>query len=102
MALLEFLAAAAGASIVAAGLLALDDGFLAWAHALPQLVQVIDRPDGFTKSVHTFLAGGCGAGVFVQIQLRLVGVVFGEVDDELHSRVQHLRGFLVARCSPVV
>src|SRR5256885_11903498 len=60
VALLELLAAAAGAGVVAARLLALDDGFLARAHALPDLAQVVQRPDGLAELLHALLAGAGG------------------------------------------
>ena len=63
-------------------------------------MQVIHGPDGFAKGVHALLAGRCGARFFVQVQSRSVGVVFGQVDDELHCCVQPLSSFLVTGSGP--
>src|SRR5690606_4101654 len=82
-ALLELLAAAARAGVVAPGLGAVDDGLHARAQAVPDAVQVVDGPDGFAEDLQPLLAGAGRAVLVVHAQHGLALVVLGQGLDGL-------------------
>src|SRR5690606_16500747 len=101
-ALLVFLAAAAGAGVVAPGLGAAQHLPDARAQALPDAVEVVHRPDGLAESLHALLAGAGWAVLGVHADGGRALVVLGQRRDGVQRIVDPAGRLLVARQLPVL